>query len=443
MKKLLVSIFILSLVAMPSATHAGFFDFFKINQKAQVTSAVKSDNLVLQLQQSLTTLGLYSGKVDGVVGFRTTTAIKAFQRQNKLPVTGLLDRTTVDMILKNGGGSRDGGFFGVYDETPPSLSMLDYRCENSVPAFVRILSPWQGNSFVYEEDDVNIQVFVCDNTGVGNTHSLAIVSQGIDIDNNSAIEGTLELVGVFGDSYMTPYGQHSWLMNIPLGSDHFEPGHYSLLTSNEGSYRINNVPQFGLNVYAGWTRPFEVTGEIVSNCDENQVVVSIAGDTPAGVQNINQFNVLKFTVENDSNCDVLLEDLKVAYMTTDEKPYFDEIQIRDEQNNFLGENDELQTDPNFHLGERIGISFSTPLQINSGDSKDLILRLVNYNQPVFDNTVAYNSYKHKYLLFGFINEDDFDFKWTTPQSLSFGGTLDPYNNGWGKMVRIPVTSLQP
>jgi peptidoglycan hydrolase-like protein with peptidoglycan-binding domain len=246
MKKLLVSIFILSLVAMPSATHAGFFDFFKINQKAQVTSAVKSDNLVLQLQQSLTTLGLYSGKVDGVVGFRTTTAIKAFQRQNKLPVTGLLDRTTVDMILKNGGGSRDGGFFGVYDETPPSLSMLDYRCENSVPAFVRILSPWQGNSFVYEEDDVNIQVFVCDNTGVGNTHSLAIVSQGIDIDNNSAIEGTLELVGVFGDSYMTPYGQHSWLMNIPLGSDHFEPGHYSLLTSNEESYRINNIPQFGL-----------------------------------------------------------------------------------------------------------------------------------------------------------------------------------------------------
>lgn len=174
-------------------------------------------------------------------------------------------------------------------------------------------------------------------------------------------------------------------------------------------------------------------------CDEDDIEVSITGNTPEGVQPITQFDVLEFTIENNSQCDVFLEDLKVAYMTTDGKPYFDEIQVRDENGAFLGENDELQTDPNFDLGDRITISLSGGgYEIQAGDFVDLTLRLVNYNQPVFDNTVPYDSYRHKYLLFGFIDEDDFDFKWNNASSF---GAAYTNNNLWGERVQIPMSSL--
>ncbi|MEZ4114069.1 MAG: hypothetical protein R3B65_01250 [Candidatus Paceibacterota bacterium] len=107
----------------------------------------------------------------------------------------------------------------------------------------------------------------------------------------------------------------------------------------------------------------------------------------------------------------------------------------------LGENDELQEDPNFHLGETIDIPLGgNGLIIEAGDHKDLILRLVNFQQPQFDNTVPYNEYIHKYLMFGFLNTGAFDFKWDSIQnSPSFTGVVE--NNTWGKKVRIPQTSL--
>ncbi|MEZ4114068.1 MAG: hypothetical protein R3B65_01245 [Candidatus Paceibacterota bacterium] len=74
----------------------------------------------------------------------------------------------------------------------------------------------------------------------------------------------------------------------------------------------------------------------IGQCNSNDVEISIAGDTPEGLQNITQFNVLKFTVENNSLCDIRFEDMKVAYMATDGKPYFDEIQVRDENEKTFG-----------------------------------------------------------------------------------------------------------
>ncbi len=285
LKKIFSLVFVLSLAVAPLASHAGFFDIFRTSRNYQNTAQLKSlttnivglkrgdkSEVVLQVQQALTEAKLYAGDLSGLIGIKTEAAIKAWQGSHGLPVTGILDKETISSILSrggennnrggNGGGNRDGGFLGQYAENPSSLEYLDGRCNNNIPAFVRILSPWQGDEFEYQQDDVNIQVFVCDSTGTGNTHSLGIVSEGIDIVNNSAIEGTLQLVGVYGDAQMTPYGNHSWIMNIPLGDEHFTPGHYSLITSDEGSYRINDIPQFGTNVYAGWTRPFEVTGEV-------------------------------------------------------------------------------------------------------------------------------------------------------------------------------------
>lgn len=339
MKKLFAAVFVLSLVVAPTVTSASFFDLFKTDrayQGAQVKAST-GDKLILQVQQSLTAQGFYKGEMSGVVGSKTKTAIKSFQKMNKLPVTGLLDQATVNAILKSGGG-RDGGFFGQYDQNPPSLATMEYRCNNSVPAFVRIISPWQGDSFVYEEDDVNIRVFVCDNTGTGNTHSLGVVSQGIDIDDNSAIEGTLELVGVFDDSYMTPHGQHSWIMNIPLGPNHFEPGNYSLLTSSEGSYRINDVPQYGLNVYGGWTRPFEVTGEVVGggNCivtteQTNPFVSSVpttnvAPFSDSWTTGYNEMSV--FRIQNPTNCPMTIPKIAVLVASTDGLQFVEKEDLR-------------------------------------------------------------------------------------------------------------------
>lgn len=180
-------------------------------------------------------------------------------------------------------------------------------------------------------------------------------------------------------------------------------------------------------------------------CDEDDINVSIDGNTPEGVQPINQFNVLRFTIMNESNCDIRLDDIDVAYMTTDMKPYFDEIQVRDVNTNaFLGENDELQEDPNFYLGEQIDIEVHNPAPLNgallipAGTDKELMLKLQNYQQPIFDNTVPYEAYLHKYLMFGFHDGGDFDFKWVNNNSPF---TVQLENNTWGKRVRIPVTSL--
>lgn len=412
MKKILIAIFVLSLVATPATTRAGFFDFFKVNQSAQVKSAVTGDNLILQVQQALTAQGYYKGELSGVVRARTQTAIKAFQKANGLPVTGLLDQTTVSAILKSGGGAQ--------------VSYPSRICNESTVPWIKVLSPNGGETFT-DGQQANVTWSTC-NVPEGTTIQLHLAYSNPSGDGGSSYN-------LLAPTWNTPNDGNQMVI-LDTTSDRYGQ-----------NFKIKAVAGCSSSVDCFFgqdesNEKFFINGTVGEGCEEEDVVVSIAGDTPQGVQSINQFNVLKFTVENESNCDVLLEDLKVAYMTTDGKPYFDEIQILDEQNNFLGENDELQTDPNFNLGDTINVSFSSAIQIDDGDSKDFILRLVNYNQPVFDNTVPYSAYKHKYLLFGFTNEDTFDFKWTTPQSPSFGGTLDPYNDGWGERVRIPVTSLQ-
>lgn len=54
---------------------------------------------VTQVQTVLKQLGFYAGTADGYAGPATTMAVKRFQTANALPVTGLLDSTTVERIL--------------------------------------------------------------------------------------------------------------------------------------------------------------------------------------------------------------------------------------------------------------------------------------------------------------------------------------------------------
>jgi peptidoglycan hydrolase-like protein with peptidoglycan-binding domain len=58
----------------------------------------KPDAFVMQMQADLTTLGYYTGKVDGFYGPDTEAAVKAFQKDNGLPVTGKFDEATVNAI---------------------------------------------------------------------------------------------------------------------------------------------------------------------------------------------------------------------------------------------------------------------------------------------------------------------------------------------------------
>jgi hypothetical protein len=57
-----------------------------------------SDSNVVTVQRALTSLGYYHGPVDGVVGPATEKAIRWFQTENKLPVTGQIDSQTLKAL---------------------------------------------------------------------------------------------------------------------------------------------------------------------------------------------------------------------------------------------------------------------------------------------------------------------------------------------------------
>lgn len=119
-KKAFALIFTMAFVAMPLATHAGFFDMFRIDfgQNAQVRTAVaaykKGDKaeVILQVQQALSAQKMYEGDLSGLIGPKTEVAIKAWQKSHGLTVTGMLDAETIASILGRGsepvGGNRDG-----------------------------------------------------------------------------------------------------------------------------------------------------------------------------------------------------------------------------------------------------------------------------------------------------------------------------------------------
>ena len=56
------------------------------------------ENDVQQMQQSLRAKGHYRGKVDGVIGLRTRASIRAYQKAENLPVTGVLDTRTAGKL---------------------------------------------------------------------------------------------------------------------------------------------------------------------------------------------------------------------------------------------------------------------------------------------------------------------------------------------------------
>ena len=66
----------------------------------------KSTSTIRQAQEQLQNQGLYSGKIDGVDGPMTRSAIRQFQKTNNLRVTGRLDQQTRSDLMN---GSQNNG----------------------------------------------------------------------------------------------------------------------------------------------------------------------------------------------------------------------------------------------------------------------------------------------------------------------------------------------
>ncbi|MGC8555174.1 MAG: peptidoglycan-binding domain-containing protein [Candidatus Acidulodesulfobacterium sp.] len=106
MKKVLLSILFLSLIAIPSSSFAAVKPVKKAVAKkvaakkvvAKKTVKTVSSATVKAVQQALAKDGLFKGKVDGMIGPVTTNAVKAFQKKNGLKADGIIGPMTLKKL---------------------------------------------------------------------------------------------------------------------------------------------------------------------------------------------------------------------------------------------------------------------------------------------------------------------------------------------------------
>jgi peptidoglycan hydrolase-like protein with peptidoglycan-binding domain len=72
---------------------------YNAQQANQQMTPSASHATVREAQQALKTKGLYSGRIDGIMGPRMKTAISQFQRRNGLPQTAMLDQETLSRLV--------------------------------------------------------------------------------------------------------------------------------------------------------------------------------------------------------------------------------------------------------------------------------------------------------------------------------------------------------
>jgi hypothetical protein len=68
------------------------YGYYAPRTTVYATSGINDDATVAAVQRRLARGGYYHGSVDGVIGPGTRSAIRAFERNNSLPVDGLIDR---------------------------------------------------------------------------------------------------------------------------------------------------------------------------------------------------------------------------------------------------------------------------------------------------------------------------------------------------------------
>lgn len=84
-----------------------------VGKTVSKTSFIRGENspTIKKVQEALTKLGFYKGAINGTFGNQTETAVRNYQRANKLSVTGQLDTETINSILglgkPRGGGETE------------------------------------------------------------------------------------------------------------------------------------------------------------------------------------------------------------------------------------------------------------------------------------------------------------------------------------------------
>lgn len=167
-KKFLLSILTVALVLPLVTSAAGFsdhwFQWLKGDQSAQVvgfkTSIVgesykrgDKSSVVLEVQKALNEAGLYNGDLSGLLGPKTERAISSYQTNNNLPVTGVLDKATIDSILKSG---------DVRPTTNPGATVLPPCTRDSDP-WIRVTSP-NGGEVYQPGQQINVTWTSCNIT---------------------------------------------------------------------------------------------------------------------------------------------------------------------------------------------------------------------------------------------------------------------------------------
>ncbi len=85
--------------AQPSARPAAPKQLTAPSQPRQAEPEAASEGMtIFELQDRLTALGYKLGAIDGVFGPRTVEALKKFQGDSKLPVSGTIDAATIGKL---------------------------------------------------------------------------------------------------------------------------------------------------------------------------------------------------------------------------------------------------------------------------------------------------------------------------------------------------------
>lgn len=106
-----------------SSDSSGFWDTLTIGSRGATVRVV---------QQILKDEGFLSGRADGRYGNRTARAVREFQDDNDLPVTGNVDTATLAVLRT----------FGVVVTTPPSLTSLTITTDSLLPFDANVGYPW-------------------------------------------------------------------------------------------------------------------------------------------------------------------------------------------------------------------------------------------------------------------------------------------------------------
>lgn len=97
-----------------------FGGVFDAPEEAEAATAVKQGStgqVVRNIQTKLKNWGYYKGRVDGVFGVQTKTAVKSFQKKNGLTADGIVGKKTADAMgitLSAGSGGGSGTSGDVY-----------------------------------------------------------------------------------------------------------------------------------------------------------------------------------------------------------------------------------------------------------------------------------------------------------------------------------------